>query len=77
MTITEVKQKASDLTRGEVTLTRMDFLLIGAVCLLAGICAGLLTAPLTHGIRLFCNNGSHNGNNCGNAQMPDDGRKEC
>ena len=58
---TELKGRATDLVKGELTLTKLDFLLIGAICLLAGICIGLLTAPFTHGITI----GSNNGNNCG------------
>lgn len=73
MTTTEVKQKAVDLTKGELTLTRMDFILIGAILLLAGICIGLLTAPFTHEISLF----SNNGNNCGNTGTPDNVCGEC
>lgn len=77
MTTTEVKQKAVDLTKGELTLTRVDFILIGAILLLAGICIGLLTAPFTHGISLFSNNGNNNGNNCGNTGTPDNVCGEC
>lgn len=60
----ELKGKTADLMRGDVTLTGLDFFLIGAICLLAGICIGFLTAPLTHGIRIAIggNNGSNNGN---------------
>ncbi len=71
MTTTELKQKAAGFTKGELTLTRLDFILIGAVLLLAGICIGLLTAPFTHGFSLFSNNGNYNGNNCGNTEMQD------
>lgn len=46
MTTTEVRQKATELARGELTLTRLDFVLIGTILLLAGICIGLLSAPL-------------------------------
>lgn len=65
----EAKNRMLDTMRGELTLTKLDFWLIGAVCLLAGICIGLLTAPLTHGIEigLFSHNGNHNtGNGCHN-----------
>ena len=48
----ELKEKTSELMRGDFTLTGLDFFLIGAVCLLAGICIGLLTAPLTHGVNI-------------------------
>lgn len=60
-TAVEMKNRVLDTMRGELTLTKLDFWLIGAICLLAGICIGLLTAPLTHGIEIGI--GSHNGNN--------------
>lgn len=72
MTITKVRQKAVELTRGELTLTGLDFILICAVLLLAGICIGLLTAPFTHGISLFSHNGNNNGNNNGNSTHDDE-----
>ncbi len=84
MMTTQLKEKAADLKelaatcmRDEVTFTKLDFCLIGAVCFLAGICIGLLTAPLTHGVNVLSHNvnngsgnGSKNGNNYGN-QYPD------
>ena len=75
--ITELKQKAVELTKGELTVSKVDFILIGVILLLAGICIGLLTAPLTHGISVFSNNGNYNGNNCGNTEKTDNGSEEC
>lgn len=76
MTTTQLKEKAADLKeitvnhmRGEITFTKLDFCLIGAICFLAGICIGLLTAPLTHGVNVLShntNNGSGNGSKNGN-----------
>lgn len=69
MTPTEWKEKAMDTVSGELTLTKLDFCLIGAICFLAGICIGLLTAPLTSGITVLShntNNGSGNGSKNGN-----------
>ena len=63
MELTAWKEKAIDTIKGEVTFTKLDFFLIGAICLLAGICIGLLTAPFTHGVSLFSNNGNHNTGN--------------
>ena len=72
-TAAEVKDRAIDVMSGEATLTRLDFGLIGAICFLAGVCIGLIAAPLTHGVSIFShnvNNGSSkfakNGNNHGN-----------
>lgn len=62
MKITEFKEKVTNLIRGEITLTKLDFCLIGAIMLLTGICIGLLTAPLTHGVSICSNNGNNNGN---------------
>lgn len=62
---TALKEKTADFMSGDFTLTGLDFFLIGAICLLAGICIGLLTAPLTHGVNIGSNNGNNNGNNNG------------
>ena len=62
---TELKEVTGDFMRDEVTFTKLDFCLLGAVLLLAGICIGLLTAPLTHGISIGSHNGCNNGNNNG------------
>ena len=72
MTTTELKERATELKeitgdfmREEITFTKLDFCLLGAVLLLAGICIGLLTAPFTHGISIGSHNGCNNGNNNG------------
>lgn len=68
MTPTEWKEKAMDTVNGKLTLTKLDFCLIGAICFLAGICIGLLAAPLTRGITVLShnvNNGSENGSKNG------------
>ena len=44
-------------------MPKVDFWLVGAVCLLAGIVYGLLAAPMTHGLNIACNNGNTN-NSC-------------
>ena len=66
---TELKEMTGDFMRDEITFTKLDFCLIGAICFLAGICIGLLTAPLTHGLNVLShnvNNGSGNGSKIGN-----------
>lgn len=66
-TATQLKEKTTDYMRGELTLNKLDFCLIGLICLFAGICIGLLTAPLTHGVSICSHNGSNNtGNGCHN-----------
>ena len=65
---TQLKEKTTELMRGELTLTKLDFCLIGLICLFAGIVIGMLLSPITRGfdISLFSNNGNeNNGNNCG------------
>ena len=62
---TELKEMTGDFMRDEITFTKLDFCLLGAVLLLAGICIGLLTAPFTHGISIGSHNGCNNGNNNG------------
>ena len=59
----EVKEKVTECLQGDVKLTKLDFVLLAAVLVLAGMCIGLLTAPFTHGISLFSGNGCNNGNN--------------
>ncbi|MDE7247510.1 MAG: hypothetical protein K2N43_06455 [Lachnospiraceae bacterium] len=71
----EWKEKALDTISGEVTLTKLDFCLIGAICFLAGICIGLLTAPFTHGISIGSHNGCNNGNNNGHNENSNVGAK--
>lgn len=69
MELTEWKERALDAIKGEVTLTKLDFCLIGAICFLAGACIGMIAAPLTHGVNVLShntNNGSGNGSKNGN-----------
>lgn len=53
---------------GDVTMPKVWFWMIGAICLLSGIVYGLLCAPLTHGVTIGSNNG--NNTNCG-FEFPD------
>ena len=69
MELAEWKEKALDTINDDLTLKKLDFFLIGAICFLAGVCIGMIAAPLTHGIRIAIgsNNGSNNtGNGCHN-----------
>lgn len=66
MTFTELKERTCKVLEGEVTLSKLNFCLLGAVLLLAGIALGLLAAPFTHGISIGSHNGNNNGNNNGN-----------
>ena len=66
MFITESKEKVIDFMKMELKITGLNFVLVGAVMLLAGICVGFLTAPFTHGVCIGSNNGNNRGNNCRN-----------
>lgn len=71
---TQLKEKTTDFISGEITLTKLDFCLIGLIGLFAGICIGLLTAPLTHGISIGSHNGCYNGNNSPGSDPDEDGK---
>lgn len=64
----EMKNASERLFHGEVTVSKKDCWLVGAILVLTGIAVGFIYAPLTHGVSIsFCsNNGSNNGNNSGN-----------
>lgn len=53
-----LKKWRSTCFEGEVTMPKVNFWLVGAVCLLAGIVYGLVLAPMTHGVMIACNNGN-------------------
>ncbi len=82
--MTELKERAADLRetvvdymKQEVTFTKLDFYLLGAVLFLAGVCIGLLTAPFTHGINIGSNNGSNNGSTCRPADPCEEDDESC
>ena len=59
-------------------MTGLNFFLLTAVLVLAGICIGLLTAPFTHGISIGSHNGCNNGNNspCNNGLEQKEDKEE-
>lgn len=73
MDMTALKERTTELMEENVTLSKLNFFLLGTVLLLAGICLGLLTAPLTHGIAIGSHNGCNNGNINGNDSKNDRG----
>ena len=81
MTTTELKEKTTDLMEGKITLSKLDFCLITAIGLFAGILIGMLLAPVTRGIHLSVlshngnNSANDNGNNCGSTIC--DGVNDC
>lgn len=62
---TEIKKSSVQLFQGEITVSKRECWMAGAILVLTGIALGLVHAPLTHGVNisLFSNNGSGNGNN--------------
>ena len=84
MITTELKEKTTDLISEKITLTTVNFCLISAIALFAGILIGMLIAPVTKGIHLsiFSHNGNgsgnDNGNNCGSTIFaePDEERED-
>ncbi len=53
-----MKEKITELFRGEYTLSKREFWIIIAACTLFGIVVGLFKAPLTHGVTIGSNNGN-------------------
>lgn len=69
----EIRKASEQLFQGEITISKRECWMIGAILLLSGIAIGLINAPLTHGvsISLASNNGSNNGNNSANNNTQD------
>ncbi len=67
-TAMELRESAKELWSGEVTITKRECWLIGAVLVLSGILLGILLAPAKNGFswNLFSHNGNNSGNNNGN-----------
>ncbi len=67
-TAMELRESAKELWSGEVTITKRECWLIGAVLVLSGILLGILRAPAKNGFswNLFSHNGNNRGNNNGN-----------
>ncbi len=67
-TAMELRESAKELWSGEVTITKRECWLIGAVLVLSGILLGILLAPAKNGFSwsLFSHNGNNSGNNNGN-----------
>lgn len=64
-TLTELRKASVQLFEGELTISKRECWMMGAILVLTGIAIGLINAPLTHGVNisLCSNNGSGNGNN--------------
>ena len=58
-------EKLKNVTRkcfeGDLTMPKVNFWLIGGICLLAGIVYGLRASPATRGITIGSNNGNQSG----------------
>lgn len=53
-----MKRMVKKCFEGEVTMPKVNFWMIGIICLLTGIVFGLLAAPLTHGVIIGSNSGN-------------------
>ncbi len=63
---------------GEVTMPKVNFWMIGVICVLSGVVYGLLTAPLTHGVIIGSNSGnvSDSNNTSGGSKGKQDGKRK-
>ena len=59
-----------------MTMPKINFWLIGLVCLLSGIVYGLRVAPWTHCVQIACNNGNNNGNSNASMNGHNEGEEE-
>ncbi len=53
----EMCKKISELLKGEMLISKREFIMALALCLFAGITFGLLKAPYTHGVKIGSDNG--------------------
>lgn len=59
-------EKLALLLTGDVVVSKKDLFFAATICLLAGIILGFVAAPLTHGVRIGCNNGNGDFSTSGN-----------
>ena len=65
--ITDAKETVTDYFTGDTVTSRKNMITHGGLCLLFGIVAGFLLAPIKKGIYI---NISDNGNNNGSSHVP-------
>lgn len=66
---------AERLLTGEVTLKKTNLWIAALICTLLGVLIGLINAPLTHGITIWCGNNNGNTNYFDEEQDGDDGEE--
>ncbi len=76
MILEKCKKLVQQCFCGDLTMPKVNFWLIGSICLLAGVVYGLCIAPLTHGVRIACNNNNQNGCHCGCGQEKENKEEE-
>lgn len=70
-----LKEKKEQLFDGELTITKADLWIMGALLFVLGVLYGLMKAPWTHGVNMTI--GSNNGNNNQVNAEEDDEECEC
>lgn len=63
--LAEVKKESEKFFQGELTISKRDCWLIGAILVLLGVAIGFINAPLTHGININIGSGNASGNRTG------------
>lgn len=53
----EICKKVTELFKGEITISKREFIMALALCLFTGITFGLMKAPFTHGVKIGSDNG--------------------
>lgn len=69
--LAEVKKESEKFFQGELTISKRDCWLIGAILVLLGVAIGFINAPLTHGININIASGNASGNRTGMAAKED------
>lgn len=73
--LAEVKKESEKFFQGELTISKRDCWLIGAILVLLGVAIGFINAPLTHGININIASGNASGNRTGMAAKEDGGEE--
>lgn len=71
-TLAEAKKASVKFFEGELTISKRDCWLIGAILVLLGVAFGFIYAPLTHGININIASGNASGNRTGAAALEAD-----
>ena len=56
----KICEVTTELTQGDVTMSKRELWLVVICCFMTGLVYGLMKAPKTHGVRIGCYNGNNN-----------------